>query len=119
MGKIAEAARAIEYVDERNSEGTFKKSRIEESLSGHKSGGQGSQYGRRSNFSSGQRRHFCDSQDVGGVQSAYAPGYRAKPQVLGAQAKEEFLGVVDVKGNILGSAARKSATATSVGTRDI
>ena len=49
---------------------------------------------------------------------AYTPGFRAELQVLRAQAKEEFLGVVDVKGNILGSAARKSATATSVGTRD-
>ena len=49
---------------------------------------------------------------------AYASGFRAELQVLGAQAKEEFLGVVDVKANTLGSAARKSATATSVGTRD-
>ena len=48
---------------------------------------------------------------------AYASGCRVELQVLGAQAKEEFLGVVDVKGNILGSAVRKIATATSVGTR--
>ena len=39
VGKIAKAARAIEYVDERHSEGTLKKSRIGESLSGHHSGG--------------------------------------------------------------------------------
>ena len=49
---------------------------------------------------------------------AHASGFRAELQVLGAQAKEESLGVVDVKGNTLGSAARKSTTATFVGDRD-
>ena len=50
---------------------------------------------------------------------AYAPDCRVGLQVLGTQAKEEFLGVVDVNGNTLGNAVRKSATAISVGNRDI
>ena len=48
---------------------------------------------------------------------AYAPGFRAKLQVLEALAEEELLGAVNVRGNTSGNMARKSVTVIFAGSQ--
>ena len=56
VGKIVEAARAIEYVDERHLDETFKRSRTRGPVIIHQSRGQSSQSRQRHGSSSGRRR---------------------------------------------------------------